>query len=365
MIPYSRQWVDEQDVQAVVDVLRSDWLTTGPKVEEFERAFAKRVGAKYAVAVSSGTAGLHAAMNAIYVGAGREVIVPPMTFVATANCVVYEGGVPVFVDVEPDTLLLDPNKVEDAITGKTMAILAVDYAGQPCDYDALRDIARRHHLWLVADACHSLGATYKGRPVGTLADVTVFSFHPVKAIATGEGGMVVIDNLAIANALRQFRNHGITKGHMQRQDWRYEMTDLGYNYRLSDIHCALGLSQLRKLDGWIERRREIARLYDGAFAEMGSSVTPLWECGDVTHAYHLYVVRVKERDRVFRELRARNIGVNVHYIPVNTQPYHRLFGEECPVAEAAYEEIISLPIFPRMTNHEVGLVINAMEDVCN
>ncbi len=223
------------------------------------------------------------------------MIVPTMTFAATANAVVFQGGRPVFADVLPNTLLIDPSQVEAKITSRTKAIVAVDYAGQPCDYDALRAIADRHHLILIADACHSLGAEYKGRKVGTLADLTVFSFHPVKHITTGEGGMVVTEKPEYAEKMRRFRNHGISTDHRQRTEdgtWFYEMTDLGYNYRLTDFQCALGLSQLRKLPGWIARRREIAREYDLAFAKL-RAIKPLDTSSDITHAYHLYVIRLE------------------------------------------------------------------------
>lgn len=375
LLPYGHQWIDEDDVQAVIEVLRSDWLTTGPKVADFERAFANIVGAKEAVAVSSGTAALHAAVYALGIGPGDEVIVPPMTFAATANCVVFQGGIPIFADVDPNTLLLDPAQVEMKITPRTRAIIAVDYAGQPCEYTALRAIADRHGLWLVADACHALGATYKGRPVGSLAHLSTFSFHPVKHITTGEGGMVTTDDPHLARRMRVFRNHGITTDHRQREaqgSWFYEMVDLGYNYRLTDVQCALGISQLRKLPDWVARRQAIARQYDAAFAEI-PSVEPLRVREDVSHAYHLYVIRLNltelraTRADVFSALRAEGIGVNVHYIPVHLHPFYReQFGTGpgmCPVAEAAYEEIISLPLFPRMTDHDVEDVVSAVRKV--
>jgi perosamine synthetase len=241
VMPYGRQVIDETDIEAVVQVLRSDWLTTGPRVEEFEQAVARCVDAPYAVAVSNGTAALHAAMYAIGVGPGDEVIVPAMTFAATANSVVYQGGTPVFADVEPQTLLLDPLQVAAKITPRTKAVVAVDYAGQPCDYTALRDIVEKHGVLLIADACHALGASCEGKPVGSLADLTVFSFHPVKHITTGEGGMVVTAHAELAARMRLFRNHGISSDHRQRHQlgtWYYEMTDLGYNYRLTDLQCA-------------------------------------------------------------------------------------------------------------------------------
>jgi perosamine synthetase len=366
-IPYGRHWIDEDDIAAVVAVLRSDWLTTGPKVEEFESVFAGAVQSREAVAVSSGTAALHCAMFALNIGPGDEVIVPGLTFAATANCVVYQGGTPVFADVDSDTLLLDPASTADRIGPRTRAIIAVDYAGQPCDYDALRDLASRHRLALVSDACHSLGAANRGRPVGSLADLSTFSFHPVKSITTGEGGMITTDDAALARRMRTFRNHGITTDHRQREQansWYYEMAELGYNYRLSDVQCALGLSQLRKLGGWIGRRQEIARRYDAAFAAL-PEIRFLGKRAEATHAYHLYVVMVGSgRERIFPALRAEGIGVNVHYIPVHLHPYYRRrFGTGpglCPVAESAYEQLLSLPIFPGMSDHDADTVVAAL-----
>ena len=375
IIPYSRQSIDEDDIQAVVEVLRSDWLTTGPMVEKFEQAVADFVGAKHAVAVSSGTAALHCAMYAAGIGPGDEVILPPMTFVATVNAVVFQGGTPVFADVDEDTLLINPAEVEKKISPKTKAIIAVDYAGQPCDYDALRAIADRHNLILIADACHSLGAEYKGRKVGTLADLTVFSFHPVKHITTGEGGMVVTDNAEYAEKMRRFRNHGITTDHRQRfkdGTWNYEMADLGYNYRLTDFQCALGLSQLRKLSAWIFRRQEIAEKYDRTFAEI-PTVRPLKTLQDRRHAYHLYVIRLEGaqeiggRSGIFESLRKEGIGINVHYIPVHLHPFYRkrcgTHPGMCPMVEAAYRQILSLPIFPAMEDRDVKEVIEAVRGV--
>lgn len=375
MLPYSRQWIDEDDIETVVEVLRSDWLTTGPEVGEFELAVADYVRVRYAVAVSSGTAALHCAMYAIDIGPGDEVIVPPMTFAATANCIAYQGATPVFVDVDSDTLLIAQGEVEDKITSKTKAIIAVDFAGQPCDYDMLAAIADRHDLVLVADGCHALGAEYKGRPVGCLADLTVFSFHPVKHICTGEGGMITTDKPEHEKRLRLFRNHGINADFHQREQqgsWYYEMVDLGYNYRITDIQCALGRNQMKRLSQFLEKRRKIAARYDQAFAQM-EAISPLAVRGNVLHAYHLYVIRInegacrKDRAQVFHCLREKGIGVNVHYIPIHLHPYYRKrFGTGpgmCPVAEKAYEGIISLPMFPRMTDNDVDRVIKEVRKV--
>jgi perosamine synthetase len=375
VLPYARQSVDDDDVEAIVQVLRSDWLTTGPTVDEFERRFAAFVEAEHAVAVSSGTAGLHALAHVLDIGPGDEVIVPPMTFAATANCVVYEGGTPVFADVQQDTLLLDPAAVEEKIGPRTKAVIGVDYTGQPCDYDALAAVGSRHGLAIAADACHALGAAYRGRNVGLLARLSVFSLHPVKHMTTGEGGVVTTDDEELAARMRSFRNHGITADSRTRElegSWFYEIRDLGFNYRLTDLQCALGLSQLPKVPGWLARRREIAARYDDAFGDL-AEVEPLHVAEDVVHAYHLYVVRVATerlhggRAGVFTALRAEGIGVNVHYIPVHLHPFYReRFGTGpglCPVAEAAYERILTLPLFPRMSDGDVEDVIAAVRKV--
>lgn len=372
LLPYGRQNIDVQDIAAVVDVLKSDWLTTGPKVAEFEQAFAKMTGAKHAVAVSNGTAALHCAIYALGIQPGDEVIVTPMTFAASANCILYQGGTPIFADVEPGTLLIDPEQVRRKITLRTKAIIAVDYAGQPCDYDALRKIADEHGLQLIADACHAVGGHDHGRLVGTLADLSTFSLHPVKHVTTGEGGVITTDNAEYAQRMRVFRNHGITSDHRQRSltgGFFYEMVDLGYNYRITDFQCALGLSQLQKLSASVEKRRQIAAWYDTAFADL-PYVTPLSVRPDVGHAYHLYVVLLDlqaltaTHAEVYAALRAENIGVNVHYIPVHLHPYYRnQLGTGpgiCPVAEAAFERILSLPMFPEMSESDADNVILAL-----
>ncbi len=371
-LPYGHQWIDESDIKAVVEVLRSDWVTTGPKVAEFEAKLADYVGAKYAVVFSSGTAALHAAVFAAGIGPGDEVITTPMTFAASANCVLYQGGKPVFADVQPDTLNIDPGEIEKKIIPWTKALIPVDYTGQPCDLGEIKDIARKHGLIVIEDAAHALGATYRGKRIGTLSDMTVFSFHPVKLITTGEGGAVVTDDPELARRLRIFRNHGITTEAREREragDWFYEMVYLGYNYRLTDIQCALGLSQMNKLDSWLARRQEIARRYNEAFAELPEIMTPVVK-DDRSSAWHLYVIRLNleqlraGRAEVFAALRAENIGVNVHYIPVHLHPYYReRFGYkrgDYPVAEEAYERLISLPIFPRMTDADVDDVVKAV-----
>lgn len=384
MLPYGRQTLDEEDIQSVLQVLRSDWLTTGPNVDAFEKVFAKQTGAGYAVAVSNGTAALHTAVFAAGIGPGDEVIVPPMTFAASANCVRYQGGTVVFADVRPDTLNLDPARVKEAITPRTRAIITVDYTGQPSDLDELNEIASRHNLALIEDAAHALGATYHGRTVGPLAQVTTFSFHPVKHITTGEGGMITTNDDKIAKNLRMFRNHGITRDPKcfssltpdlrpltSDFSWFYEMNELGYNYRLTDFQCALGQSQLKKLPERLRRRRAIAGQYTKAFASMPEIELPT-VLSDRESAWHLYVIclNLKQlrlgRTEFFRALRVENIGVNVHYVPVPWHPYYQKLGYmkgQWPVAESIYERIISLPMWSGMTDQDVNDVIEAVNKV--
>ena len=375
LLPYGRQAIEEDDIQAVIDVLRSDWLTTGPKVAEFEEAFAARVGARYAVSFSSGTAALHGAAFAAGLQPGDEAITTPMTFAATANCVLYQGATPVFADVSADTLNLDPEKITARITPRTRAIIPIDYAGHPADMDAILEPAARRGLVVIEDACHVLGAEYRGRRTGGIAHMTVFSFHPVKHVATGEGGMVSTDRTEFAEALRRFRNHGISSDARQRQaegQWRYEMVLLGFNYRLTDIACALGLSQLKKLEANLARRREIAARYSAAFCDLAGVMPPAVRA-DVNPAWHLYPIRLNlqrlstDRAQVFRALRAENIGVNVHYIPVHCHPYYRdrfgYRGGEYPIAEDAYERLISLPMFHGMSDQDAEDVITAVRKV--
>ena len=375
LLPYGHQSVDEDDIQAVVETLRSDWITTGPKVAEFEEALADRVGSRYAVSFSSGTAALHGAAFAAGLGPGDEAITTPMTFCATANCILYRGANPVFADISPDTMNIDPEEIARRITSKTRAILPVDYAGHPADPDAIMELAESNGLLVIEDACHALGAEYRGKRVGSISHMTVFSFHPVKHITTGEGGMVTTDDPELARRLRLFRNHGIDSDARQRQakgQWYYEMIDLGYNYRLTDIGSALGLSQLKKLDKNLSRRREIASRYRAEFEDMPGVILPT-ERPYASSAWHLYPIRLDlksldgTRSEVFAALRAENIGVNVHYLPVHLHPYYRnRFGYrsgEYPVAETAYESLISLPMFHGMTDQDVQDVIKAVSKV--
>jgi perosamine synthetase len=370
LLPYGRQSLDESDVKSVVDVLRSDWITTGPKLGEFEEALAARAGARHAVAFSSGTAALHAAAAA----AGNEAVTTPVTFCSTANSVVFQGGRPVFADVDPGTLNIDPAAAAEELSPRTKALIAVDYAGHPADMRALRALADRRGLVLIEDAAHSLGASLGETPVGALADMTVFSFHPVKHITTGEGGAVTTNDAALARKLRLFRSHGIDSDAKKRQEagqWFYEMVSLGYNYRLDDIGAALGLSQLKRLEANLARRRAVAARYGQAFKDLPlllPSVRP-----DARPAWHLYPVRLEleklnaGRDEIFKALRAEGLGVNLHYIPVYRHPYYRdLFPNDpaaFPQTEAAYARLISLPMFHGMTDVDVEDVIMAVKKV--
>lgn len=370
-LPYAHQSVEEADIEAVVRTLRSEWLTTGPVVEQFEAEVAACVGARHAVAFSSGTAALHGAVAAAGAGPGDEGITTPLTFCATANCLLFQGARPVFADVEDSTLTIDPEAVKRRITRKTKVVISVDYGGHPARLDAIRAVARRHRLFVVEDACHALGADYRGRRVGSLSDMTVFSFHPVKHITTGEGGMAVTNNPRLAQRLRRFRNHGIVRRPKDQsaRPWYYEMVELGYNYRISDIACALGRSQLSRLPQNLARRRAIARRYTEALGALPGLRVPTVH-PDATPAWHLYPVRVTgrlSRDLVFNALREERIGVNVHYIPVPQHPYYRKrFGYRrgaYPVAERASRQLISLPMFHGMSDQDVTDAITAVRRV--
>lgn len=373
MIPYGRQTIEEDDIQAVVDVLRSDYLTTGPKIAEFEKMVADYVGAKYAVAISNGTSALHAACFAAGIQPGDEVITTPLTFAASSNCVLYCGGTPVFADVDLKTYNIDPEDIRRKITDKTKAIIAVHLAGQPCDMDEIHKIAKEHDLLVIEDGAHALGSVYKGKKVGTLSDMTTFSFHPVKPITTGEGGMIVTDNEEFYQKMMLFRSHGITRDEnlMTRNDgpWFYQQLDLGYNYRITDIQCALGCSQMKKLDRFLARRKEIVARYNEAFADCENIIIP-YQLPETESGWHLYIVQVKNCDRrkVFEALREQGIAVNVHYIPVYKHPYYQEHGYKdvhCRNAEEVYSHIISLPLYPTLTEEQQQYVIETLKYVIN
>jgi UDP-4-amino-4,6-dideoxy-N-acetyl-beta-L-altrosamine transaminase len=366
-IPYGRQWLDDEDVAAVTEALRGAWLTIGPIVEEFERAVAARAGVRHAVVVSSGTAALHTAYAAAGLARGDEIVTSPLTFVSTATAALHLGAGVRFADVDPRTGNLDPSAAEQALSDRTRLIVPVDYGGHPADYEAIRAVAAGRAVHVVADGAHSFGATYLGRPAAALAHAATTSFHPVKPITTGEGGAVLTDDPDWGERAAAFRNHGIVRdaSRLRRHDgsWYYEVQTLGLNYRLPDVLCALGLSQLRKLDRFLTRRREIARRYTRAFEELGQVEVPVVLHG-ASPGWHLYVLRVREASRrraLFDRLRAAGLGVQLHYTPVHLHPLFQDLGYRsglCPRAEAFAARAISIPLFPRMTNEEVDRVID-------
>jgi len=373
-LPYGRHAIEEEDVQAVVMALRSGWLTAGPQVPEFERAFARLAGARHAVAVSSGTAALHAAAFAAGVGPGDEVVVPALTFAASANAVLYLGGKPVFADVRADTLNVDPADVAAKLNARTRAVMAVDFAGQPSDLDELPALARSRSVTLIEDAAHALGAEHRGRRVGSIADLTTFSFHPVKHVTTGEGGLVTTDSDEAARRLRRFRNHGLETEFRERDargDVYSPMVDLGYNYRITDLQCALGLSQLGRLEALLKRRAEIAQRYRAELDPLPGLHLPA-VAPHVRHVWHIFPVLLDlerlgaDRRAVLAALRAENIGATVHYVPVYWHPYYRALGYArglCPRAERAFERLLTLPLFPAMTERDVDDVVAALRKV--
>jgi perosamine synthetase len=362
LLPYGRQWIDDDDIAAVVDVLRGDYLTTGPSVERFEHALCSATGASHAVAVNSGTSALHAAYHAAGLRPGENIVTSPLTFAATANAARFLGAEVRFVDVDPSTGNLDPTRIEAALDERTRLVVPVDFAGHPADYDAIDATAKRHDLTVIADAAHSLGASYRGRRVGTLAALTEISLHPVKPVTTAEGGAVLTNDANLAREASEFRTHGITRdrSRMMGDDgpWYYEQQSLGFNYRLTDVQSALGTSQVAKLERFIERRRAIARRYSAALAEASALHLPVVENG-VEPGWHLYVVRVAEPSRrrtFFERLRALGLLVQVHYVPVYFHPYYAALGYRrglCPNAEDFYARSVSLPIYPRMTDDDV------------
>ncbi|MCL1884770.1 MAG: UDP-4-amino-4,6-dideoxy-N-acetyl-beta-L-altrosamine transaminase [Defluviitaleaceae bacterium] len=371
-IPYGRQCIEEDDIAAVIEALKSDFLTCGPKVAEFERDFAKTVGSRYAIAVSNGTAALHIAALALGIGVGDEVITSPLTFAASANCILYCGATPVFADIDADTMLLDIKKVREKITPKTKAIIPVHYGGELCNMDEYTALAKEHNLQIIQDSAHSLGGKTCGKEQGEYDGMQIWSFHPVKTITTGEGGAVTTNDENLYKKLMRLRTHGITRDTSQYVNdneggWYYEMLDLGYNYRLTDIQCALGITQLKKLPRFLKRRQEIVERYNQAFANSSLEIqnTPEWS----TPTRHLYTIRINEKKGkrvIFDLLLSKNIGVNVHYIPTYLLPHYKKLGYAsgiCPIAEDSYRRMITLPLHPQMTDEQVEYVIETVLSV--
>lgn len=372
IIPYSRQWVDEEDIKEVKNVLRSDFITQGSKTKEFEEKLAEYCGAKYCVVFNSGTSALHGAYFALGLKGGDELITTPNTFVATANAGLYLNARPIFVDIEKDTGNMDISKIEEKISKKTKLIVPVHYAGHPVDVKKNYKLAQKYRISVIEDACHALGARYKGEKIGNckFSDMTVFSFHPVKSITTGEGGAVLTNKEEYYKKMLMFRTHGITKKDLlceSEGEWYYEMQFLGYNYRMTDIQAALGVSQLMKLDNFVEAKRRIASVYNETFNNNPYFDTPV-EKDYAFHAYHLYSIRLKdgykERKKViFSRLREKGLGVQVHYMPVYWQPHYQNLGykkELCPQSEAFYQSEISIPIYPQMTDKDKNYVIETI-----
>jgi len=370
MIPYGHQSIEQDDIDAVVRVLKSDWLTTGPTVDEFEKKICSYTGGKYAVAVNSGTSALDVAVQALQIPRGSEVISTPFTFAATNNAILFNGLIPVFTDIQKETRNINPDEIRKRITKKTKAIMYVDYAGHPCDIDEIKQIAEEHDLLLIEDAAHALGSSYKGKKVGTFADITVFSFHPVKPITTGEGGAALTDDPRIAENMRLLRSHGIKKENKstKNQDiaWQYDMTMLGRNYRLTDIQAALGLSQMKKIDRFIEKRNSLATLYQEKLRDISFIELPQTK-GDVFHGWHLYTVSMKgvNRNSFFGHMRNNGIGVNVHYIPTYQLSYYKKNVatdiSKYPVTEELFKKIITLPLHPAMKESDIDKVEAAIK----
>jgi UDP-4-amino-4,6-dideoxy-N-acetyl-beta-L-altrosamine transaminase len=374
MIPYGKQTIEKNDIEAVLSVLEeNEMLTTGKYVPLFESKICEYVDVKYGVAVNSGTAALHLATYAINIKDDDEVIVPAISFVASANCVLYQRGKPVFCDIDPNTMCIDVNKIESLITQKTKAIIFVDMCGQPCNFDEIKEIADKYNLITIQDAAHSIGAIYKGQKVGSYADITCFSFHPVKNITTCEGGMMVTNNELFYKRALIFRTHGISRDFKEREKMNthyYEMQDLGFNYRIPDLLCALGIEQLKRLDKFVERRNEIANIYNKLFENHKDIILPLND--NYYSAYHIYVIKLnleklnKDRDTIFKELKNEKIGVNVHYMPIYLHPYYQTLGYKkglCPIAENIYERIITLPMFPLLKDEEINIICNTLLNI--
>ena len=376
-LAYSRQWIDEKDIQSVIKILNGDYLTTGPTVNLFEKKIAEYANAQYAVSFANGTAALHGACYAAGITEGDEVITTPITFAASANCVLYQGGTVVFADINPDTYNIEAENIKNLINNKTKAIIPVHFTGQPIDIGAIAKIAAEYNLVVIEDGAHALGAEFKGKKIGGLSTMTMFSFHPVKHITTGEGGIITTNDKSIYEKLLLFRSHGITRDKEKlrngTESWYYEMQDLGYNYRMTDIQAALGISQLEKLNKFVVLRKHYAQMYNDGFENIQEVVTP-YQREDCNSSWHLYILRIRldrlsvDRNKIFQALQKENIGVNVHYIPVYLHPYYQGLGYKkglCKEAEDFYRECITLPLFPAMTEADVEDVIQGVEKVIN
>ena len=371
-IGYGKQFIDDDDVAAVVETLKYKDLTCGPEIDVMERKLCEVTGAKYAVAVSNGTAALHLAALAAGFGEGDEVIVSSITFAASANCILYCGAKPVFADIHPETYNMDPDAIEKLITPRTRGIVAVDFTGQSIEHNAISAICKKHKLLLIEDAAHAIGTKYQGRPVGSIADMTCFSFHPVKHMTTCEGGMVTTNNEELYKKIKAFRAYCITKDPellVDKEDgpWHYEMQGLGYNYRISDVMCALGMNQLKKVDSFVRRRREIAKRYNEEMKDFNHIVLP-YQAEGCNSSWHLYTILVKEgmRRKAYHKLKEAGIGVDVHYLPVYRHPYYQKHGYKdvvCQNAEKVYDQIISIPIFYRLKEEEQTYVIEKIADL--
>lgn len=368
-LPYALHWIDDEDIEEVVKVLKSDWITTGPKIKEFEDSVCEYADCKYGIAVNSGTSALDIAVACLGLESG-EVITTPFTFVATANSILFNGLKPVFADIKNYTYNINPKEIRRKVTDETRVIIYVDYAGQPCDIEEVKKIAEEYNLFLIEDAAHALGAEYEGRKVGSFADITIFSFHPVKHITTGEGGMCVTNNEEFAEKMRMLRNHGIDRAARERYgpdaSWAYNVRFLSRNYRITDFQAALGISQLKKIERFMERRREIAQIYNDAF-ESVPEITLSHVKSNVRHVWHIYTILLNgiNRDKFFKLMRGKNVGVNVHYIPVYRHSYYKRFSldpEDFPVTEDVFNRIITLPLFPKMTDEDALYVVDMVKE---
>ena len=370
-IPYGMHWIDEEDINEVANVLRSKWITTGPKIKEFEDALCAYIGCRYCVAVNSGTSALDIAVQSLDLPVGSEIITTPFTFVATSNSIIYNNHKPIFADICSDTFNIDPEDIRRKITKNTKAIIYVDYAGQPCDIKAIKEIADEFDLYLIEDACHAIGAEYEKKKVGNFADLTIFSFHPVKHITTGEGGAVVTDNKELYEKLSLLRTHGIDKNTMDRfgpdASWAYDMKYLGRNYRITDFQAALGISQLKKLDGFIDRRIELASIYNELLSDIDFVSLPI-VINNVKHAWHIFTILLDKsinRDEFFKYMKSAGIGVNVHYIPAYRHSYYvdnfNFHREAFPVTEDTFKRIITLPLFPKMEKDKLEYVVETIK----